>query len=695
MSDLVDVEVQQPVEVEPSKKKNKIMRSDIIAMVVSGVCAVLIVIILYSLIMHFVGASEHITLNPNVTMNRTFTIDHEAHTFLMDGKPFRYVSGSFHYFRALPDAWHKRLRTMRSAGLNVLDTYVEWSLHNPHDGVYDWTDIADVERFIELAQKEGIYVILRPGPYICAERDNGGLPHWLFGKYPGIQLRTNDANYTHEVSVWYSKLMPKMQRFLYGNGGPIIMVQVENEYGAFHACDRDYLNWLRDETLKYVEDKALLFTTDIPDERIQCGKIEGVFATTDFGIDRIHEIDNIWSILRSVQPTGPLVNSEFYPGWLTHWQEQNQRRDGQLVADALKKILTYNASVNFYMFFGGTNFGFTAGANDFGDHKYVPDITSYDYDAVMDEPGNITKKFELVRDIIAQYFEIPKVEVIKEQAFAYGKVNMQQVMHLLSNEGRATLGKAVDNELAVKSVKPKTFEELDQYSGLVLYETDIGGLNITAPILTVNDLRDRALVFVDQKPMGILSRQNGNNSLILNISTGGSKLQILVENQGRINFNVANDTKGIMGKVTLQKTKDGEVVNLENWFNTRFPLEEPQTSNLLNSIYKKYTSLEFTPEDESVLKLGPMVHYGEFMVNEVHHTFLNPSGWGKGVAFVNGFNLGRYWPKAGPQLTLYVPQEILYTGTNSLLLIEYEQTNRVSKDIDPYVTLDDKPQLDL
>ncbi|XP_065357255.1 beta-galactosidase-like isoform X2 [Calliphora vicina] len=631
-----------------------------------------------------------VALNPNVTMSRTFTIDHEANTFLMDGKPFQYVSGSFHYFRALPDAWHKRLRTMRSAGLNVLDTYVEWSLHNPHDGVYDWSGIADVERFIELAHKEGFYVILRPGPYICAERDNGGLPHWLFRKYPGIQLRTSDTNYIHEVSEWYSKLMPRMERFLYGNGGPIIMVQVENEYGSFSACDRDYLNWLRDETLKYVGDKALLFTTDIPNDQIKCGKIEGVFATTDFGIDRIHEIDNIWSILRSVQPTGPLVNSEFYPGWLTHWQEPNQRRDGQLVADALKTILSYNASVNFYMFFGGTNFGFTAGANDFGDNKYVPDITSYDYDAVMDEPGNITKKFELVRDVIAQHFVIPKVEVIKEQSFAYGKVDMRPVMHLLSNEGRATLGSG----LGQKSLKPKTFEELDQYSGLVLYETSIEGINIESALLTVNELRDRALIYVDQEFMGILSRQNGNFSLTLN-KASGSMLQILVENQGRINFNVANDTKGIMGSVLLQKSKDGEEIQLENWLNTGYTLEEPHTSNLLNSIYKNYTSSEDLADEKSALTNGPMVYYGEFLVTDIHHTFLNPSGWGKGVAFVNGFNLGRYWPLAGPQLTVYVPQEILHAGLNSLLLIEYEQTNRVSKDLDPYVTLDDKPQLDM
>uniref|UniRef100_A0A1A9W869 Glycoside hydrolase 35 catalytic domain-containing protein n=1 Tax=Glossina brevipalpis TaxID=37001 RepID=A0A1A9W869_9MUSC len=331
---------------------------------------------------------------------RQFTIDNETNSFLMNGEPFRYVSGSFHYFRALPEVWRKRLRTMRAGGLNAVDTYIEWSLHNPQDGVYEWSGIADIEKFVQLAEEEGFYVILRPGPYICAERDNGGIPYWLFTKYPNIRLRTSDSDYIHEVSVWYNELMPRLQRYLYGNGGPIIMVQIENEYGVFHACDRDYLNWLRDETQKYVGDKALLFTTDVPDLNIKCGKIDGVFATTDFGIDQVDRIEDIWRTLRSVQPNGPLVNSEFYPGWLTHWQESNQRRDANAVANALRTILTYNASVNIYMFFGGTNFGFTAGANDWGFGRYSADITSYDYDAVMDEAGGITKKFFLLRDVI-------------------------------------------------------------------------------------------------------------------------------------------------------------------------------------------------------------------------------------------------------------------------------------------------------
>ncbi|XP_065357335.1 beta-galactosidase-like [Calliphora vicina] len=654
-------------------KKKKLETNDIVSIVISIICVILIVIIVYSLFVHFTEVANQ---------DRTFTIDHVGNTFLMNGQPFRYVSGSIHYFRVVPEAWHKRLRSMKVAGLNVIDIYIEWSLHNPRDGVYEWSGIANIERFLRLAQKEGLYVILRPGPYICAERDNGGLPYWLFRKYPGIEVRTSDANYTHEVSVWYSQLMPRMQRFLYGNGGPIIMVQVENEYGSFGACDRKYMKWLRDETLKHVGDKVVLFTIDYPAEELECGKVDDVFVTIDFGVDETKDLDTIWQKLRSVQPTGPLVNSEFYVGWLTHWHEKNQRVGPQAVADVLDKMLASNVSVNMYMFFGGTNFGFTAGANDFGESKYTPDITSYDYDALLDERGNITKKYELVRDVIRKYFRVSKMKPVREQTYTYGKVDLKPVMNLLSQEGRNTLGQLE----VIKSVQPKSFEELDQFSGLILYETSVEGMDIENSTLTVNELRDRALIYIDQEFVGILSRQSGNYSLMLD-KPSGSNLQVLVENQGRINYHIANDTKGIMGLVTLQNSK-GVTTNLENWIHTGYPLEESNMKNILSS------NLKPLQESNNLLYQGPVVYTGEFYVKKPFHTFLNPSGWGKGVAYVNGFNLGRYWPLAGPQLTLYVPLEILKRGRNTLMIIEYEQTNRVSKDVDPYITLDNKPQLD-
>ncbi|XP_060666031.1 beta-galactosidase [Drosophila nasuta] len=619
----------------------------------------------------------------------SFSIDHTANTFLLNGEPFRYVSGSFHYFRALPDAWRSRLRTMRASGLNALDTYVEWSLHNPHDGEYNWEGIADVVKFLEIAQEEDFYIILRPGPYICAERDNGGLPHWLFTKYPDIKVRTNDANYIKEVGIWYAQLMPRLQHLLIGNGGKIIMVQVENEYAAYYACDHDYLNWLRDETEKYVDNKALLFTVDIPNERMSCGKIDNVFATTDFGIDRIFEIENIWKMLRELQPTGPLVNSEFYPGWLTHWQETNQRRDGQEVADALKTILSYNASVNLYMFFGGTNFGFTAGANyDLdGGIGYAADITSYDYDAVMDEAGGVTTKYELVKQVIGEVLELPQITLEPAKRLAYGKVELTPALELLSLEGRAALSKGTP----VIAEKPKSFEEVDQYSGLLLYETTLPDMDLDPTLLKVEDLRDRAHVFVDRQLVGTLSREARIYQLPL--SKGwGSTLQLLVENQGRINYDRANDTKGIFGQITMQLHNGGDFP-LENWTTTAFPLEEATIAAWLAK--RADVALDPKVAEQRLLRTGPIAYTGSFSVQEVGDTYLNMAGWGKGVAYVNGFNLGRYWPLGGPQITLYVPNELLKVGENSLVLLEYQRCNKTVNGSElPAVQFDAVAQLD-
>lgn len=342
------------------------------------------------------------------------------------------------------------------------------------------------------------------------------------------------------------------------------------------------------------------------------------------------------------------------------------------------------------MFFGGTNFGFTAGANNYG-KDYVADITSYDYDGVMDEAGNVTKKFEMIRKVIADFIDVPQEETcngcIKTPSFAYGNVTLKPVANLLSEVGRTTLAKGEP----ISAEHPLTFENLDQYSGLVLYETELPHLEIDPTVLTVNELHDRAFVFVDDELVGTLSRKNGILSTPL--SKGwGIHLQILVENQGRINYDTINDTKGILGSVTLERF-NGEKQELKNWITTSFPLESEQIHPGVAAFKNEMRAGSEVPKSK-ILRNGPVIYHGEFTIEKLGDTYLNPTGWGKGVAYVNGFNLGRYWPLVGPQTTLYLPKDLLNVGMNTLVLLEYQRTNLNEATGEYTVTLDDKPQLD-
>ncbi|XP_031636226.1 beta-galactosidase-like isoform X2 [Contarinia nasturtii] len=608
--------------------------------------------------------------------DRSFRVDYKTDQFLKDGKPFRYVAGEFHYFRALPQTWREKLRTLRAAGLNAVTTYVEWSLHNPTDGNYVWDGIADVEEFIRLAAEEDLFVIFRPGPYICAERDMGGFPFWLLSKYPNIKLRTSDPNYLKEVGIWYEKLMPRMQKFLYGNGGPIILVQIENEYGAF-GCDNPYSLWLRDETNKYVGDKAVLFTNDIVREKdLQCGKIENVLATLDFGIGNKPTIESHWTLLRKHQPNGPLVNSEFYPGWFTHWQEPPAKVDPGPVAESLRYILEKGASVSFYLFFGGTNFGFTAGANYAGPGNYKADITSYDYDAPMDETGDVTPKYEILRNVIKDFLPLPNISIpIKSPKMKIPTIEVHPKTTLLSSISRQFLGRAV-----ITSEKPLTFEEINQFSGFVLYETELPKLKLDPSVLTIPTLHDRAIVTIDGKFVGVLSRENLANSLP--ISAGfGKVLQILVENQGRINFDIANDFKGIIGDVLLND------VTLKNWNITGFPFENStQIDELIAAVDQDSEMNTIKVRTCEHLRSLPMIFHGTFDVDDIADMFVNPIKWGKGFIFVNGFNLGRYWPLVGPQITLYLPKEILRKQQNTIVVVELQRAPK-----NGHVKFSDKP----
>ncbi|MER5307732.1 beta-galactosidase [Streptomyces sp. NPDC002773] len=550
--------------------------------------------------------------------------------FLLDGQPFRFLSGGLHYFRVHPEQWQDRLRKARLMGLNTVETYVPWNLHQPRPDRFVMDGGLDLPRFLDLAAAEGLHVLLRPGPYICAEWEGGGLPSWLLAE-PDIRLRTRDPRFLAAVDDFFHRLLTPLQPYLASRGGPILAVQVENEYGAF-GDDTAYLEHIAD-SLRGCGIDVPLFTCDQPVD-LERGSLPGVLATANFGSRSAHHL----AALRAQRPEGPLMTTEFWIGWFDRWGARHVVRDPDDAARELDEVLAAGASVNFYMFHGGTNFGFTNGAND--KHTYRPTVTSYDYDSPLDEAGDPTEKYTAFRDVIAKYATVPSEPVPAPGAkLAVPAVALTQSAELLPSA--AALSPGIDSR------RPLTMEELEQDFGFVLYETT---LPLRGPaLLEIEHVRDRAQVFVDGQPVGVLERENHEHALAFTAPGAGSVLSILVENQGRVNYGQGiHDRKGLLGKVLL----DG--VEPVAWTSRPLPL----------------TSLEDIPfATTTTTPVGPVFHRGTFELAEAADTFLHLDGWTKGNAWVNGFALGRYWSR-GPQRSLYVPAPVLRAGTNEIVVLE-------------------------
>ncbi|KAK7075800.1 Beta-galactosidase-1-like protein [Halocaridina rubra] len=616
-----------------------------------------IYVVLLMFVSAYQGDSE---LNPKVT--RSFTIDYKNDQFLKDGKPFRYISGSIHYFRTLPSEWRDRLRKLRMAGFNAVQTYVEWASHEPEPDLYDFSGILDMEAFIRIAHEEDLLVILRPGPYIDAERDMGGLPYWLLRKNKDMRLRTSDPTYLEEVEDWFTNILfPKIKPLLYEYGGPIIMMQVENEYGSYPACDYAYTAYLRDLYYREFGHSVVLFTTDGDSTSfLKCGKIQEVFSTIDFGPGG--NISKIFKSMRLFQPHGPLVNSEYYPGWLDHWGQPHSIIGYQEVAKSFEEMLQLNASVNMYMFHGGTSFGFTAGSNSGSEFLVCP--TSYDYDAPLSEAGDPTEKYWVLRNITQKFLPIPAGTVPPPSPkYKYGDVNL------------SVLGSVLQLRFLLQSVHatwPLTFEELFVPNGLVLYETTITFRTSDPARLTISDIHDRGYVFVDERFVGMVSREAEMYDLALQ-SLPNQTLSIIVESQGRVCFGEGiNDFKGLTTRPTLSDYE------LRNWSMTPIPVTNiTRLLSALHNLEKILKQRKVRPEQLRGTERGGMSFYkGTFEIPSIsshpRDTFLKLKGWSKGIAWVNDFCLGRYWPEVGPQVTLYVPRGILKHGTNSILILEQE-----------------------
>jgi beta-galactosidase len=576
------------------------------------------------------------------TALRTPALTTSSDGFLLHGEPFRIISGAMHYFRIHPDLWADRLRKARLMGLNTVETYVPWNLHQPDpDSPLVLDGLLDLPRYLSLARAEGLHVLLRPGPYICAEWDGGGLPSWLTTD-PDIRLRTSDPRFTDALDRYLDILLPPLLPQMAANGGPVIAVQVENEYGAY-GDDTAYLKHVHN-ALRSRGVEELLFTCDQTGSahHLAAGSLPGVLSTGTFG----GRIEESLRKLREHQPEGPLMCSEFWIGWFDHWGEEHHVRDGADAAADLDRLLAAGASVNIYMFHGGTNFGFTNGANH--DQCYAPIVTSYDYDAALTESGDPGPKYHAFREVIARHAPVPDEPAPAPSPKLSGiTVELDRRAPLLpwATAHSASAGRTED---------PLTMEELGQRSGYVLYrsafpEPGDGLLHFAGGV------GDRAQVFVDGAPVGVLERERHDETLPLRVPRAGATLEVLVENMGGVNYGPRiGAPKGLLGPVTFNGTA------LHGWDIHRLPLTDLST-------------VPFAPAGETAHVTVPAFHHGTFDVDTPADTFLSLPGWTKGQAWVNGFHLGRYWNR-GPQRTLYVPAPVLRPGANELVLLELNAT---------------------
>ena len=562
------------------------------------------------------------------------------HDFLLDGEPLRILSGAMHYFRVHPDHWADRITKARQLGLNTIETYVAWNAHAPTEDAFDLTGPLDLGRFLDLVAAEGMYAIVRPGPYICAEWTNGGLPGWLLRR-PGVGIRRDEPAFMAAVAGYLRHLAPVIVPRQIDRGGPVILVQIENEYGAY-GDDKAYLQRLVDLT-RDIGVTVPLTTVDQPtDEMLAAGSLPRLHRTGSFGSLATQRLQT----LRRHQPTGPLMCSEFWDGWFDDWGTPHHVTEVASAAEELRAILAAGASVNVYMFHGGTNFGLTNGANDKG--TYQPVTTSYDYDAPLDEAGNPTAKYWALREVIAGFVPVgDDVPAAARPAPAF-RVPVDRALSLW--DVVEDLGRWRDHD------EPPTADALGQYRGFTLYRT---GVDQTCPAtFEVAEVRDRAQVFLDRRRLGVLSREHHETALDLPAGAHGT-LEVLVEDQGRVNYGPRlGEPKGLIGPVTVAG------VAVRGWQALPLDLTDPEPVA---------RALRSAP-DAATVHSGPAIARAVFDLPDAGppaDLFLHTGDWGKGVVWVNGFCLGRYWCR-GPQRTLYVPGPVLRPTGNELLVLELE-----------------------
>ena len=563
-------------------------------------------------------------------------LTYDKDNFLLDGKPYTIISGAIHYFRTVPEYWYDRLLKLKACGFNTVETYTCWNLHERKEGQFDFSGMLDIERFISIAEGLELNVIIRPGPYICAEWEFGGLPSWLL-KYPNIALRCDDPLYLEKVTPFYKELFNRIRPHLCTNGGRVFMVQVENEYGSY-GDDKTYLR----KVAKLYRDNGidcLLFTSDgTLLSMLSGGTLPELLAVGNFGGDVKLKLGK----LHAFKPDQPLMCGEFWDGWFDHWYGEHHGQKTKEIAEMIDDFFEVNASFNLYMFHGGTNFAFTNGANH--DGMYRPTVTSYDYGAPLSEAGDLTEAYYAIQDAIARNTgkEPPAIEVQNTKKAAYGKLQLTQCAPLLENL----------NQLATPIFRayPQTMEQLDQDFGYILYSTEVEG-PIEPQDLVFTQLHDRAHIFLDGKLVGIRERSRRMDEVKIGLAAGEKvKLDVLVENMGRVNYGPKLfDQKGIVGGIRIERRFH------YGWDHYCLPMED------LSGLHWQ----------DAVAADTPTFYKGTLHIAQAPcDTFMELPNFQKGFCMVNGFHVGRYYNPAGPQKALYIPAPVLRKGDNEIIVFE-------------------------
>ncbi len=577
-------------------------------------------------------------------------------TFLLDGKPFVVKAAEIHYSRIPAEYWEHRIQMCKALGMNTICIYAFWNIHEQKPGQFDFKGQNDIAAFCRLAQKNGMYIILRPGPYVCSEWEMGGLPWWLLKK-KDIKLRTNDPYFLERTKLFMTEIGKQLAGLQVSRGGNIIMVQVENEYGAY-AVDKPYIANIRDMVKEAGFTDVPLFQCDWS-STFQLNGLDDLVWTINFGTGA--DIEAQFKKLKEVRPDAPLMCSEFWSGWFDHWGRKHETRDADIMVSGIQDMLDRNISFSLYMAHGGTTFGHWGGANS---PSYSAMCSSYDYDAPISEAGWATPKYYKLRELLLQYAD--SGQVIPEVPSAYPLITipefeLSEVTPLFENLPEPKLSEEI-----------KPMEQFDQGWGTIMYRTVLPEVKEGTTLL-IDEVHDWAQIFANGKLLGRLDRRRGENTLIFPDLAKGTQLDILVEAMGRVNFDVAiHDRKGITDRVELRTETDQ--TELKNWQVYNFPTDYSFVKDKKYAVGKKIDA--------------PAYYRATFNLDKVGDVFLDMQTWGKGMVWVNGKAIGRFW-KIGPQQTLYMPGCWLKKGENEIIVLDLLGPDRaVVKGVD-------KPILDM